>query len=161
MDDCLLRTKIYSPCHHTLRLHWEDNSSRHRVRGSLYPTKNPKSFHVFSNTFTCVHQWCIIHLGYLSSINIFTEGWLLSPFDSQQTPKLLGTRGCREIPQPRKSRWSRVSRGYKLYIQRERIPLEGYSHILCSGEVWSWWTQTRCSSEAGFTEWNRGCHNSS
>ena len=107
------------------------------------------------------HLVCAFLRKHLLTSPLLLEGRLLPPFVTQQAQKLLGTRGCSEITKPRKYRWSRICRGYKLHFQRGRTPFEGHSHILRRGEVRSRGTQAPCSSETRFAEWNRGRYNSS
>lgn len=155
-----------SRCRRSLRRCAEGSSSSRRARGSISQMKNPKSSRVFSSIYTYV-QASSAFLCSLQPLQIhlltagFKEGRLLPPLGSQQAQKLLGTRGCREEPKPRKPRWSRIRRGYNIHLQRERASFEGYSHILCGREVRSRGAQAPCSQEARSAEWNRGCYNSS
>lgn len=157
-------TRMFSRCRRSFRRCAEGSSSRRRARGSISQTKNPKSSRAFSSTYTYVHTLrgslygpCILEVHLLMSS--FIEGRLLPPLGPQQAQKLLGTRGCREEPKPRKSRWSRIRRGHNIHLQRGRPPIEGYSHILCGGEVWLGGAQTPCPQKARSAEWNRGLYN--
>ncbi len=63
--------------------------------------------------FSCVLEYLYVRLLSTSICQIqtdflFAEGRLLPPLVAQQTPKLLGARGCSNLTQPRKHRWSRV-----------------------------------------------------